>query len=101
MKKPLIFLVTFFISVVGHSQSARQDIVNNVYLSAGLLTAYPGPLQDTLTPPPSGKKPFYISTYCRHGSRHLMGAGSYTAPIDMLKTAQNAGTLTNFGQQIL
>lgn len=101
MKKPLIFLVTFFISVVGHSQSARQDIVNNVYLSAGLLTAYPGPLQDTLTPPPSGKKPFYISTYCRHGSRHLMGASSYTAPIDMLKTAQNAGTLTNFGQQIL
>lgn len=101
MKKPLIFLVTFFISVVGHSQSARQDIVNNVYLSGGLLTAYPGPLQDTLTPPPSGKKPFYISTYCRHGSRHLMGAGSYTAPIDMLKTAQNAGTLTNFGQQIL
>lgn len=101
MKKPLIFLVTFFISVVGHSQSARQDIVNNVYLSAGLLTAYPGPLQDTLTPSPSGKKPFYISTYCRHGSRHLMGASSYTAPIDMLKTAQNAGTLTNFGQQIL
>ena len=30
-----------------------------------------------------------------------MGASSYTAPIDMLKTAQNAGTLTNFGQQIL
>ena len=101
MKKLLLFFITFHISVVCQSQSARQDIINNVYLSGGLLTAYPGPLQDTLTPPPSGKKPFYISTYCRHGSRHLMGANAYTAPIDILKTAQSAGTLTNFGQQIL
>ncbi len=101
MKKLLLFFITFHISVVCHSQSARQDIINNVYLSGGLLTAYPGPLQDTLTPPPSGKKPFYISTYCRHGSRHLMGANAYTAPIYILKTAQSAGTLTNFGQQIL
>ena len=101
MKKLLLFFITFHISVVCQSQTARQDIINNVYLSGGLLTAYPGPLQDTLTPPPSGKKPFYISTYCRHGSRHLMGANSYTAPIDILKTAQSAGALTNFGQQIL
>ena len=101
MKKLLLFFITFHISVVCQSQSARQDIINNVYLSGGLLTAYPGPLQDTLTPPPSGKKPFYISTYCRHGSRHLMGANAYTAPIDILKTAQSAGTLTNFGQQIM
>ena len=100
MKKLLLFFITFHISVVCQSQTARQDIINNVYLSGGLLTAYPGPLQDTLTPPPSGKKPFYISTYCRHGSRHLMGANSYTAPIDILKTAQSAGALTNFGQQI-
>ena len=101
MKKLLLFFITFHISVVCQSQSARQDIIDNVYLSGGLLTAYPGPLQDTLTPPPSGKKPFYISTYCRHGSRHLMGANAYTAPIDILKTAQSAGALTNFGQQIL
>lgn len=101
MKKLLLFLITSLIAVVCHSQSARQDIINNVYLSGGLLTAYPGPLQDTLSPAPSGKKPFYISTYCRHGSRHLMSANPYTAPIDILKTAQNAGTLTNFGQQIL
>ena len=39
MKKLLLFFITFHISVVGYSQSARQDIVNNVYLSAGLLTA--------------------------------------------------------------
>lgn len=101
MKKLLLFLIACSISVVCHSQSARQDIINNVYLSGGLLTAYPGPLQDTLSPSPSGKKPFYISTYCRHGSRHLMSADPYTAPIEVLKTAQNAGALTQFGQQIL
>lgn len=101
MKKLLLFLIACSISVVCHSQSARQDIINNVYLSGGLLTAYPGPLQDTLTPSPSGKKPFYISTYCRHGSRHLMSANPYTAPIEVLKTSQAAGALTKFGQQIL
>ena len=101
MKKPLLFLIVFFISVVCNSQSSKQDIIDNIYLSGGSLTAYTGPLQDTLTPSPIGKKPFYISTYCRHGSRHLMEANYYTAPIDALKAAKNAGSLTNFGNQIL
>ena len=101
MKKPIIFLIVFFISVVCNSQSSKQDIIDNIYLSGGSLTAYTGPLQDTLTPSPIGKKPFYISTYCRHGSRHLMEANYYTAPIDALKAAKNAGSLTNFGNQIL
>ena len=101
MKKPIFFLIVFFISVVCNSQSSKQDIIDNIYLSGGSLTAYTGPLQDTLTPSPIGKKPFYISTYCRHGSRHLMEANYYTAPIDALKAAKNAGALTNFGNQIL
>ena len=101
MKKPILFLIVFFISVVCNSQSSKQDIIDNIYLSGESLTAYTGPLQDTLTPSPIGKKPFYISTYCRHGSRHLMEANSYTAPIDALKAAKNAGALTNFGNQIL
>ena len=101
MKKLILFLIVLFISVVCNSQSSKQEIIDNIYLSGGLLTAYPGSLQDTLTPSPSGKKPFYISTYCRHGSRHLMEASPYTAPIDALKAAKSAGALTNFGNQIL
>ncbi len=101
MKKLTLFLIAFLITITVNGQQAKQEIIDNIYLSGGLLTAYPGPLQDTLTPAPLGKKPFYISTYGRHGSRHLMEATYYTSPIDALKAAKNAGGLTTFGNQIL
>lgn len=101
MKKLTLFLIACLITITVNGQQAKQEIIDNIYLSGGLLTAYPGPLQDTLTPAPLGKKPFYISTYGRHGSRHLMEATYYTSPIDALKAAKNAGGLTTFGNQIL
>lgn len=101
MKKLTLFLIAFLITITVNGQQAKQEIIDNIYLSGGLLTTYPGPLQDTLTPAPLGKKPFYISTYGRHGSRHLMEATYYTSPIDALKAAKNAGGLTTFGNQIL
>jgi len=83
------------------SQTAREEIAADVTLSGYYLTAYPGPLQDTLTPPPAGKIPFYISHYGRHGSRWMNNADTYNAPIAPLQAAESAGVLSPFGRKVL
>lgn len=96
--------ITFFwlaVSVMVHGQQAKEDIMRNVCLSAGSLADYPlAFIQDTLTPPPAGKKPFYMSHYGRHGSRHLIEPTSYTDPLKTLREAEMAGVLSDFGRII-
>lgn len=101
MKASISSLLFLLLAITCKAQQALQDIIDNVYLSAGYLAVYPSPQQDTLTPPPSGKKPFYISHYGRHGSRHLLEPANYTDPIDILAPAESAGVLTPFGKTIL
>jgi len=98
----LMFMAAAF---TGHltvwSQTAREEIADNVLLSGHYYTAYPGPLQDTFTPHPSGKTPFYISHYGRHGSRWMNNVEFYNKPIDILQAADGQGVLNAFGKKVL
>lgn len=81
---------------------ARQDIHNNILLSASNYTAYVDPAPDyRLTPTPKGYEPFYMSHYGRHGSRWLINNGEYTEVIDVLKRAHDKGKLTPRGEELL
>ena len=54
-----------------------------------------------LTPAPKGYEPFYMSHYGRHGSRWLIWEGDYTLPMNTLKSAKEAGKLTELGEETL
>lgn len=102
MNRILVLITVFSLFFLSsRSQTAREEIADNVLLSGHYITAYPGPLQDTLSPAPAGKKPFYISHYGRHGSRWMNNATFYNKPIDILQAAEGQGVLSAFGKKIL
>lgn len=53
------------------------------------------------TPPPAGFKPFYISHYARHGSRHSWGGSYYELIMEVLGKADSLGILTPEGRGVL
>ena len=74
----------------------REDIAragNNNY------TYHHGDLRDT--PPPAGYKPFYISHYARHGSRHSWGDKYYVLILDVLHKADSLGILSPGGRDAM
>lgn len=83
------------------AQTAREEIKNNVCLSASNYLAYPGPSQKKLTPAPKGYSPFYISHYGRHGSRYLIGKEDYDVPVGVMARADSLGKLTPLGKDVL
>lgn len=81
---------------------ARQDIHDNILLSASNLTAYIDPAPDyKLTPTPKGYEPFYLSHYARHGSRWLTSDGQFTDMLKPLRKAHQLGKLTPKGEELL
>ena len=89
------------VAVVCLAQSPKEEFRKNLCFSAGSFLAYPGPQQQKLTPAPSGKRPFYISHYGRHGSRHHTRQEDYDYPLNALRRAENAGCLTALGRDVL
>ena len=84
------------------SQTAQQEIKENIYLSGSNYLDYNRQLSTTpLTATPKGYEPFYMSHYGRHGSRWLIGEGDYTGPLNTLRDANAAGKLTAKGKEVL
>ncbi len=83
------------------SQSAFEFISRNRNFSASNYCIYPDSVQPTMTPPPAGKRPFYISHYGRHGSRYLSNRKAYDIPYRMLCRADSLDELTPIGQDVL
>jgi hypothetical protein len=63
--------------------------------------AYPGPIQQVLTPAPQGMKPFYISHYGRHGSRFHSKPSMYNEPYLTLARADSLGKLSDLGREVM
>lgn len=82
------------------AQSAFEHIVRNRYFSASNYCIYPDSITPKMTPPPDGKRPFYISHYGRHGSRYLNNRKGYDIPYQMLCKADSMGELTEQGKQV-
>ena len=52
------------------------------------------------TPAPKGYKPFYISSYARHGARYILSESQYTRIHETLTRARKEGNLTPFGEEV-
>lgn len=101
MKQLILTIVFWGLAASLPAQVSRDDIEADIHRSASNLLAYPGPSQVRLTPAPSGKKPFYISHYGRHGSRFLIDKKDYDSPYRILVTADSLGKLTPLGKDVL
>lgn len=101
MKRSFLLFSTIFFVFLLNAQVSKKDIFENVYCSAGNYYAYPEPKDVKLTPAPSGYKPFYISTYARHGSRFLISSNDYLMPSRTLKEAKKNGVLSPLGEKVL
>ena len=54
----------------------------------------------TVTAPPKGYKPVYLSHYGRHGARYLMNKTQYERSVGVLDAAHAAGVLTDEGERV-
>ena len=104
MRKLLLafILIIFAVStdVKGQIQNAFAFIERNRNFSASNYCIYPDSVYPD-TPPPAGKRPFYISHYGRHGSRYLSKRKGYDIPYKMLCEADSMDELTPIGQDVL
>ncbi len=78
---------------------ARQEIHDNILLSASNYVAYVDPTEK-LTPSPKGYEPFYLSHYGRHGSRWLISEWEYSDAIGVMERAHAQGKLTPRGEKL-
>lgn len=101
MRQLIVIIALLYISIGLQAQIARDEIRKDIHYSASNYLAYPGPRQMKLTPAPSGKKPFYLSHYGRHGSRFLIEQSVYIYPCQILAKADSAGKLTPLGKDVL
>jgi hypothetical protein len=94
----LIFLCCLTLGI--SAQTSKEEIFDNIHLSAANHYAYPDP-DFKKTPPPSGYKPFYLSHYARHGSRYRVNPNDYKEPLRILCEAEKDGALTELGKNAL
>lgn len=101
MRQLIVIIALLYISIGLQAQIARDEIRKDIHYSASNYLAYPGPRLTRLTSAPSGKKPFYLSHYGRHGSRFLIDQSDYDFPFQILTKADSAGKLTPLGKDVL
>lgn len=97
-------ILTLLLSLIASdtfAQSVEEEIRADVNRSAGTFLAYPAPHQPTLTPPPGGKKPFFLSHFGCQGSYYLDRQEDYDAPYRTLAKADSLGKLTPLGRDVM
>ena len=93
--------ILHFSLFTAHAQTVRDIIAEKpVYASCNYNT-YPDSIPYNLTPPPAGKRPFYISHYGRHGSRYISNRSGYDIPYRMMLHADSVNELTPVGKKVL
>lgn len=101
MKNRFVFLLLFLFTFLPfYGQSAFDFISRNRNFSASNYCIYPDTIEYRMTPPPAGKKPFYISHYGRHGSRYLNSRKGYDIPYNMLCKVDSMHMLTELGRKV-
>ena len=100
MRKIILLAFIATISTNIWAQSIREELIADFDKAGSNYYAYPGPTEK-LTPAPSGKKPFYISHYGRHGSRFLIHQREYDYPYATLQMANRLGKLSEKGKIVL
>ena len=100
MRKLLLFALCALSWSVMTAQTSREHLKEDLFRAGSNYYAYPEPSMK-LTPAPKGKKPFYISTYARHGSRYLIKEKEYDWPYEQMLKAEKDGKLSEVGKRTL
>lgn len=82
------------------AQTVFEEIARNPHLCGNNYCIYPDSDHHQYTPAPEGKKPFYLSHYGRHGSRHMSQNNGYDIPFEILSRADSLGKLTALGKNV-
>lgn len=101
MKRVFLIVCTLVLVLNTSGQSIREDMKKDKRVAGGSFLAYPGPQQEHLTPAPDGKKPFYISHYGRHGSRHMTKYDDFRYVHNALELAAQQHVLTPLGYDVM
>lgn len=101
MKTRYLTILLLAVSVLPlRAQRALEMIKKHPAFASCNYNTYPDTLYP-LTPPPAGKRPFYISHYGRHGSRFINHPRGYNIPYNMMLQAERVDELTPMGRQVL
>lgn len=99
--KTLLLPLFLMVVVPLQAQSVLERINSNLFFAASNYQVYPDSIQGEQTPPPAGKRPFYISHYGRHGSRYLNSMNAYITPYEILSEANKKSKLTQLGFDLM
>ena len=97
----MIVAILAITSAATQGQTIRQELSADCQRSAGNFLAYPDSGLPAQTPPPKGKKPFYINHYGANGSYYIDLPTSYETPCKILAHADSLGKLTPLGRDVL
>ena len=97
----ILFTILSLFTSEARSQSVVELIEKNPAYASCNYSIYPDSIPDNLTPAPSGKRPFYISHYGRHGSRYISNRKGYDIPYKMMLHAGAVDELTPVGKKVL
>lgn len=101
MKRLLLsLLLAALTGLPAAAQSARAELDADLHRSASNYMAYQAPERPKYTKAPAGFRPFYVSTYARHGSRYFTHEDQYAAPALTLRRAREAGVLSPLGEEV-
>lgn len=83
------------------AQTVVEEIKAIPQCSAGIIYSVPTGKQQTDTPAPDGKKPFYISHFGSCAAYYLESPKDYEAPINVFVKADSMNMLTPLGKDVL
>lgn len=96
-----VIVILCLLSTVTQAQAVLDIIRHDPSFASTNYSIYPDSVEHPMTPPPAGKRPFYLSHYGRHGSRFINNRSGYDIPHKMLLKADTLGQLTEAGHRVL
>ena len=94
-----ILLAGLALAATASAQSIKEAVYADFNRAGGVYYMYPF-AEHTVTAPPKGYKPVYLSHYGRHGARYLLNATQYERSVGVLNAAHKAGMLTEEGERV-
>lgn len=100
MNRPFLLFALLATTVVAAAQTTREAAFADTRCLAGNYYPYTeGPF--SVTPPPEGYKPFYISHFGRHGSRYMADNKPFHNVIEAMEKGKKDNNLTPLGDEVL
>ena len=97
----LISLAALFVATTAVAQTAREEIDKYQHIAMASFSTYAAPyFAKPIAKAPKGYKPFYISHYGRHGSRHESTQDYPNSLVEIFRVADSLGILTAKGKEV-